>query len=127
MKYAIAFVALVLLSSPAAARPHHHYQGHAHHFAHRGHGYTPWCGIYMRTQVFGDPGPSYNLARNWAHWGHAAFGPAPGVVVVWPHHVGKVVYGSCPAGQAMVNSGNDGNAVRTRCLPMRGVIAYRSQ
>lgn len=112
MKF-LAVLLCVLLSNTAEARGHH-----------RG-SYTPWCGIYMRTQVYGDPGPSYNLARNWSHWGTRASGPAPGVVVVWPHHVGKVVYGECPSGAAMVNSGNDGNAIRTRCLSMRGAIAFR--
>lgn len=112
MKF-LAVLLCVLLSNTAEARGHH-----------RG-SYTPWCGIYMRTQVYGDPGPSYNLARNWSHWGSRASGPAPGVIVVWPHHVGKVVYGECPSGAAMVNSGNDGNAIRTRCLSMRGAIAFR--
>ncbi len=144
MKYTIALLC-VLFSATAEARGHHHYsdagtdrhEGVGGHRAPvwvpgeprpRQHGhYTPWCGIYMRTQVWSDPGPSYNLARNWAHWGSPAFGPGFGVIVVWPHHVGRVVGGECPAGSAMVNSGNDGNAVRTRCLPMRGVIAYRTQ
>src|SRR5580658_506109 len=43
-----------------------------------------WCGWEMRHLVGSDPGPSYNLARNWAHWGHAANGPAPGVIGVMP-------------------------------------------
>ena len=96
----------------AEARPHHN-------------GRTPWCGIYMRTQVGRDPGSAYNLAANWAHWGSAASGPAPGVIVVWPHHVGKIV-GRAGDGQWLVNSGNDGNAVRTRPRSLRGVIALRS-
>jgi hypothetical protein len=28
-----------------------------------------WCGWEMRHLVGADPGPSFNLARNWAHWG----------------------------------------------------------
>ena len=44
----------------------------------------------MRQLESGDPGPAFNLARNWAHWGQA--GPAGvGAVVVWSHHVGKIV------------------------------------
>ncbi len=149
MKFIVALISCVLFSNVAEARGHHYHYSDVgtdrhegvggyrapvwvpgeprlrHRVSHRGHGYTPWCGIYMRTQVGGDPGPSYNLARNWAHWGSPAGGPGYGVVVVWPHHVGRVVGGECPAGAAMVNSGNDGNAVRTRCLPMRGVIAFR--
>ena len=35
-----------------------------------------WCGWEMRQLVGSDPGREYNLARNWAHWGHAAGGPA---------------------------------------------------
>jgi hypothetical protein len=27
-----------------------------------------WCGWEMRRLVGADPGPSFNLARNWAHW-----------------------------------------------------------
>src|SRR5215472_4866518 len=30
-----------------------------------------WCGWYARSLVGQDPGPSFNLARNWARWGHA--------------------------------------------------------
>ena len=49
-----------------------------------------WCGWEMRRLVGVDPGPSFNLARNWAHWGRP--GPAGiGAVVVWPHHVGKII------------------------------------
>jgi len=112
MKYMVLLIC-VLFTTVAEARPHHHG------------GRTPWCGIYMRTQVSSDPGPSYNVARNWAHWGQAAGGPGYGVVVVWPHHVGRIV--GQENGQWLVNSGNDGNAVRTRVLSLRGAIAFRSQ
>jgi hypothetical protein len=81
-----------------------------------------WCGWEMRQLVSGDPGPEYNLARNWAHWGHS--GPAGvGAVVVWPHHVGKIV--GQQDGEWIVESGNDGHAVRTRPLPIGGAIAIR--
>jgi hypothetical protein len=81
-----------------------------------------WCGWEMRQLVGGDPGPEYNLARNWAHWGHA--GPAGiGAVVVWPHHVGKIV--GQENGQWIIQSGNDGNRVRTRPLSISGAIAIR--
>jgi hypothetical protein len=83
---------------------------------------SAWCGWEMRQLVSGDPGPSYNLARNWAHWGHA--GPAGvGAVVVWAHHVGKIV--GQQNGQWLVMSGNDGNRVRTRPLPIGNAIAIR--
>jgi hypothetical protein len=37
-----------------------------------------WCGWYMRSQVGGDPGPEYNLASAWAHYGANAGGPSVG-------------------------------------------------
>jgi hypothetical protein len=81
-----------------------------------------WCGWEMRQLVSGDPGPEYNLARNWAHWGHS--GPVGvGAVVVWPHHVGKIV--GQQDGEWIIESGNDGHAVRTRPLPIAGAIAIR--
>jgi hypothetical protein len=81
-----------------------------------------WCGWEMRQLVGGDPGPEYNLARNWARWGRA--GPADvGAVVVWAHHVGKIV--GQENGQWIIQSGNDGNRVRTRPLPITRAIAVR--
>jgi hypothetical protein len=81
-----------------------------------------WCGWEMRQLVGSDPGPSYNLARNWAHWGHA--GPAGvGAVVVWPHHVGRIV--GQAGGQWVIESGNDGHALRTRPRSIAGAIAIR--
>jgi hypothetical protein len=81
-----------------------------------------WCGWEMRQLVGGDPGPEYNLARNWARWGRA--GPAGvGAVVVWAHHVGKIV--GQEGGQWIIQSGNDGNRVRTRPLPIGRAIAIR--
>lgn len=81
-----------------------------------------WCGWFMRQQVGADPGPSYNLARSWAHWGSATFASI-GAVVVWPHHVGMIVGGS--PGHWVVKSGNDGHQVRTRELSVARAIAFR--
>jgi hypothetical protein len=78
----------------------------------------------MRSQVGGDPGPNYNLARSWAHYGSNAGGPAIGTIVVWRHHVGKIVGRN--NGQWIVRSGNDGHAVRTRARSLAGVIAFRN-
>jgi hypothetical protein len=92
--------------------------------ASRGLGGRPaaWCGWEMRQLVGGDPGPSYNLARNWAHWGRS--GPVGvGAVVVWPHHVGKIV--GQQNGQWIVESGNDGHALRSRARSIAGAIAVR--
>ena len=81
-----------------------------------------WCGWEMRHLVGADPGPSFNLARNWAHWGRPG-AAGIGAVVVWPHHVGKIV--GRENGQWVVQSGNDGHAVRTRARSIAGAIALR--
>jgi hypothetical protein len=97
---------------------------HYHHYEHSSHGYSfagqpaAWCGWYMRTQVGGDPGPEYNLARSWAHYGVGAGGPSVGTIVVWRHHVGKIV--GQENGQWIVQSGNDDRAVRTRPRSLAG-------
>jgi len=83
-----------------------------------------WCGWYMRQQVGSDPGPQYNLARSWAHYGSNAGGPSVGTIVVWSHHVGKIV--GRENGQWIVQSGNDGHAVRTRPRSLAGAIAFRN-
>ena len=90
--------------------------------AHVGGRPAAWCGWEMRQLVSGDPGPAFNLARNWAHWGQA--GPAGvGAVVVWSHHVGKIV--AQEDGEWVIESGNDGNRVRTRPRSIAGAIAIR--
>jgi hypothetical protein len=89
-----------------------------------GYGRRPgaWCGWEMRHLVGSDPGAAYNLARNWAHWGQA--GPAGvGAVVVWRHHVGKIV--GQEGGEWIIESGNDGHATRTRPRSIAGAIAIR--
>jgi hypothetical protein len=83
-----------------------------------------WCGWYARSLVGSDPGPAYNLARNWAHWGHAS-GPGVGVMVVWSHHVGMIT-GRSADGQWIVKSGNDGHGVRERPRSISGAIAFRA-
>jgi hypothetical protein len=84
-----------------------------------------WCGWYMR-QVEHVADPSYNRAAHWAHYGQPAFAPAPGVIVVWPHHVGIIRGGPDNAGDWLVESGNDSNSVRTRFQSLRGAIALRA-
>jgi hypothetical protein len=90
-------------------------------------GYGPkpakWCGWFMRQEVPRDPGEAFNVAIKWATYGMRAPGPATGVIVVWPHHVGKIV-GHDGSGW-IVRSGNDNHAVRERVRPLKGVIAYR--
>lgn len=118
MRSVIAALCLLLLTSCADARPVRH------HYAWSDARPTAWCGWFMRHQVGVDPGPAYNLARNWAHYGRAAWGPAVGAIVVWPHHVGRIV-ARAASGLWVVLSGNDGHAVRTRPRRLDGAIAYR--
>jgi hypothetical protein len=126
---ATAVLCLIGSSAEARSHHHHHYAGgrHHHHYAGGRHHYAgrpgAWCGWYMRGQVSGDPGPSYNLARSWAHYGSDAGGPTVGAIVVWRHHVGKIV--GHENGQWIVQSGNDGHAVRTRPRSLAGAIAFR--
>jgi hypothetical protein len=90
--------------------------------AHIGGRPSAWCGWEMRQLVSGDPGPAFNLARNWAHWGQAG-AAGVGAVVVWSHHVGKIV--GQEGGEWIIESGNDGNRVRTRPRSLAGAIAIR--
>jgi len=113
-----AIAVLCLIGSSAEARSHHHH--YAGSYAGRP---GAWCGWYMRGQVGSDPGTSYNLARSWAHYGSDAGGPSVGAIVVWRHHVGKIV--GHENGQWIVQSGNDGHAVRTRPRSLAGAIAFR--
>jgi hypothetical protein len=119
---------LCACATTAEARPHHHHRSHhrAHHHAHHAqHDGRPraWCGWFMRRQVGSDPGPTFNLARSWSRYGSNAGGPSVGAIVVWPHHVGKIV--GHENGQWIVQSGNDGHAVRTRPRSVAGAIAFR--
>jgi hypothetical protein len=112
----------VCVSGAEAGTHHHHYR---HYSSHASQGGRPsaWCGWFMRSQVGADPGPNFNLARSWAHYGASAGGPSVGAIVVWPHHVGKIV--GQKNGQWIVQSGNDGHAVRTRPRSLAGAIAFR--
>jgi hypothetical protein len=83
-----------------------------------------WCGWYARHQLVNrDPGPEYNRAAQWAHWGVAS-GPRSTAMIVWAHHVGRLE-APCGYGRWMVHSGNDGHMVRTRCRSIAGAIAFR--
>ncbi len=81
-----------------------------------------WCGWWL-GQHLGMHDRSLWLARNWASRGSNAGGPAPGVVVVWRHHVG-IITGRGPKGW-IVRSGNDGHRVRERARSIAGAIAFR--
>jgi hypothetical protein len=129
-----AFAAMLLFAQSAQARAHPQHWPVAHRDAgsrvyaaqsgYRGYGPRPaaWCGWQMRQLVSGDPGPEFNLARNWARWGRP--GPAGvGAIVVWSHHVGKIV--GKEGGMWVVESGNDDHATRTRPRSLSGAIAIR--
>jgi hypothetical protein len=95
------------------------------HIDYNGHDPRPraWCGWWMR-HLLGVADRSFNLAREWAHYGSNAGGPRAGAIVVWRHHVGIIVaQGS--GGRWLVKSGNDGHAVRERERSLAGAIAFR--
>ena len=136
----VAAAAIVMFAQSAYAREHHHGHHHHHHMAagrdasgrsesgvttYRGRDQrrpVAWCGWEMRRLVGADPGPTFNLARNWAHWGRPG-AAGVGAVVVWPHHVGKIV--GRENGQWIIESGNDGHALRSRPRSIVGAIAFR--
>jgi hypothetical protein len=80
-----------------------------------------WCGCWLR-HYFGLADRALNLAINWARMGVAATADSANVVV-WRHHVGRLL--AHRAGMILVQSGNDGHAVRTRWRTLRGVVALR--
>lgn len=84
-----------------------------------------WCGWYMR-QIEHVADPAFNRAAQWAYYGRRAFAPAPGVIVVWPHHVGVIRGGPDAAGDWLVESGNDGGSVRIRFRSLAGAVALRT-
>lgn len=127
-------IALSLVVTPAFASHHHRHHHHFHHprratldvsFGRPADCYgIPWCGCEMRHLMGELRDKSLNRARNWAHWGKETFAHI-GAVVVWPHHVGKIVGGS--PGHWIILSGNDGHRVRARERSIGGVIAIRER
>ena len=82
-----------------------------------------WCGWWMALRK-GIHERRLWVAREWAHVGRPAAGPAPGVIGVMRHHVYEVVRVVGP-GRVLAISGNDGRAVRTRVRSTRGTFAWR--
>jgi len=133
---------LAISSAPAFAHKHrshsHHHPFHGSHHRHYSGRHThgagsglsssgrpsAWCGFQMRIWL-GVKDVAYNLAANWAHWGHAATAGI-GAVVVYPHHVAQIV-GPCHDGGCVMRSGNDGHAVRMRWRKLAGNIGIRQQ
>lgn len=83
-----------------------------------------WCGRFLRMVVPSDPGPAFDLARNWKNYGAPA-GPVAGAIGVMPHHVG-IVLGRCPDGSVLMRSGNHNHRVDDGCYAQRRFIAFRS-
>jgi hypothetical protein len=113
--FAFTIAAAILLAGMLAAdaAPRHH---HSHGL--------PWCGVWMESHT-GIHGPgNLAMAREWTRVGHAAAGPAPGVIGVLPHHVFQVIQ-VLASGMVLAISGNDSGAVRTRPRTTAGVIAWR--
>lgn len=85
-----------------------------------------WCGWFMQhdTGVTSKvTGLNLNRAIEWRRVGSPT-SPGVGAIVVWRHHVGKIVGGS--PGAWVVRSGNDGRAVRERVRSVAGAIAFRT-
>ena len=85
-----------------------------------------WCAAFanMILQRAGHSGSGSATARSFARYGRPAPGPAPGVIAVWPHHVGFVI-GAAGPGKIRVVSGNHGRRVAEGVYSTRSVIAYR--
>ena len=118
LRCVVALVGAAILLAIAFTAPTHAF------FSNYGPRPQKWCGWQMRKEVWSDPGPAFNRAIEWKRYGTAARGPAVGVIVVWPHHVGKIV-GRDETGRWIVRSGNDGGALRERARSLRGVVAFR--
>lgn len=86
----------------------------------------PWCAIFANMVLArtGFRGTGSAAARSFAQYGAPASGPAPGVIAVWPHHVGFVV-GSGGPGHIRVVSGNHNHRVEESTYATRGVMAFR--
>lgn len=85
-----------------------------------------WCGWFMQADTgvtSKATGRNLNMAREWRHVGSATTAGI-GAIVVWAHHVGRIVGGS--PGKWVVRSGNDGRAVRERVRSVAGAIAFRA-
>lgn len=83
-----------------------------------------WCGCWLRHD-FGLADRALNLAMAWARLGAAA-SPDTANVVVWRHHVARLL--EHRDGLILIRSGNDRGGVRTRWISPRalgGVVAWR--
>jgi uncharacterized protein (TIGR02594 family) len=85
-----------------------------------------WCAIFanMILARTGYRGSGSAAARSFAQYGRPASGPAPGVIAVWPHHVGFVVRAEDPS-HIRVISGNHNHRVDESTYSTRSVMAFR--
>jgi uncharacterized protein (TIGR02594 family) len=85
-----------------------------------------WCAVFANMVLArtGYRGTGSAAARSFAQYGRPASGPAPGVIAVWPHHVGFVVAAAGP-GRIRVVSGNHNHLVEESTYATRGVMAFR--
>jgi len=85
-----------------------------------------WCAVFanMVLKRTGFHGTGSAAAVSFARYGRPAAGPAPGVIAVWPHHVGFVV-GSDGPGRIRVLSGNHNHRVEESTYSTRSVMAFR--
>jgi uncharacterized protein (TIGR02594 family) len=85
-----------------------------------------WCAVFANMVLArtGYSGTGSAAARSFARYGQAASGPAPGVIAVWPHHVGFVV-GAVAPGRIRVISGNHNHRVAEGTYSTRSVMAFR--
>ena len=85
-----------------------------------------WCALFANMVLArtGYGGTGSAAARSFARYGRAASGPAPGVIAVWPHHVGFVVGAAAP-GRIRVISGNHNHRVAEGTYSTRSVMAFR--
>ena len=85
-----------------------------------------WCAVFANMVLArtGHSGTGSAAARSFARYGRAASGPAPGVIAVWPHHVGFVV-GAVAPGRIRVISGNHNHRVAESTYSTRSVMAFR--
>lgn len=88
-----------------------------------------WCGWWMQreTGITSEATKlNLNMAVEWRRVGRDAGGPHVGAIVVWSHHVAKIV--GFDGHNWIIRSGNDGGAVRTRPMSLGRlgrVIAFR--
>jgi hypothetical protein len=116
MRLFIAVAALCLVGGAADARPRRHVALEpGQPAACAG---IPWCGCWLRLRK-GLADLRLNRAREWVRLGAPAHACRPGLIAVWPHHVGEIT--ECLGGGLIrMISGNDSNAVRDRVRPLGG-------